>query len=151
MSDENGCASNKPACQPQMFTCVSDRQCIPEYFVCDFEKDCADGSDEANCKQARCKDEEFTCDNKRCVSKKWVCDKENDCRDGSDERNCGLKNQTQITCKDEEFRCTSTGACIPLQWKCDSDNDCPGKSKGNSRNVNGILIASIPLQMHRTS
>lgn len=110
-----------------MFTCVSDQQCIPEYFVCDFEKDCTDGSDEASCKQPKCKDNEFTCDNKRCISKKWVCDKENDCRDGSDERNCGLKNQTQITCKEEEFRCASTGACIPLQWKCDSDNDCPGK------------------------
>lgn len=37
-SDETGCASNKPACPPHMFTCVSDQQCIPEYFVCDFEK-----------------------------------------------------------------------------------------------------------------
>lgn len=37
-SDEAGCTSNKPACPPHMFTCVSDQQCIPEYFVCDFEK-----------------------------------------------------------------------------------------------------------------
>jgi hypothetical protein len=43
-----------------------------------------------------------------------------DCRDGSDERNCGLKNQTQITCKEGEFKCLSTGACIPIQWVCDS-------------------------------
>lgn len=79
-----------------MFTCVADQQCIPEYFVCDFEKgkfnfdfkmrsrinfnfimciDCNDGSDEASCKQPKCKENEFTCDNKRCISKKWVCDK----------------------------------------------------------------------------
>lgn len=135
-SDEVGCASDKPACPPHMFTCVSDQQCIPEYFACDFEKDCSDGSDEANCKQPKCKDNEFTCDNKRCISKKWVCDKENDCRDGSDERNCGLKNQTQVTCKDEEFKCLSTGACIPLQWKCDSDNDCPDASDETNCNRN---------------
>lgn len=101
-----------------MFTCISDQQCIPEYFVCDYEKDCNDGSDETLCKPSKCKDNEFTCANKRCISKKWVCDKENDCRDGSDERDCGLKNQTQITCKEEEFRCLSTGACIPIQWRC---------------------------------
>lgn len=37
-SDENGCASSRPACPPHMFTCLSDQQCIPEYFVCDYEK-----------------------------------------------------------------------------------------------------------------
>lgn len=135
-SDEIGCSSNKPACPPHMFTCISDQQCIPEYFVCDYEKDCNDGSDELSCKATRCKDNEFTCDNKRCISKKWVCDKENDCRDGSDEKSCGLKNQTQITCKEEEFRCASTGACIPLQWRCDSDNDCPDASDETNCNRN---------------
>lgn len=40
-----------------------------------MHSDCNDGSDEASCKQAKCKDNEFTCDNKRCISKKWVCDK----------------------------------------------------------------------------
>lgn len=140
-----------------MFTCISDQQCIPEYFVCDFEKDCSDGSDEGNCAPVKCKENEFTCDNQRCISKKWVvsyssegiqaavtlqllllsqCDKENDCRDGSDEKNCGLKNQTEITCKDEEFRCASTGACIPLQWRCDSDNDCPDASDETNCNRN---------------
>lgn len=135
-SDEIGCSSNKPACPPHMFTCISDQQCIPEYFVCDYEKDCNDGSDELACKATRCKENEFTCDNKRCISKKWVCDKENDCRDGSDEKSCGLKNQTQITCKEEEFRCASTGACIPLQWRCDSDNDCPDASDETNCNRN---------------
>lgn len=135
-SDEIGCASNKPACPPHMFTCISDQQCIPEYFVCDYEKDCNDGSDELSCKATKCKENEFTCDNKRCISKKWVCDKENDCRDGSDEKNCGLKNQTQLTCKEEEFRCSSTGACIPIQWRCDSDNDCPDASDESNCNRN---------------
>lgn len=31
------------------FTCVSDRSCISKNQVCDFRKNCADGSDEANC------------------------------------------------------------------------------------------------------
>lgn len=102
----------------------------------DYEKDCNDGSDEISCKPTKCKDNEFTCENKRCISKKWVCDKENDCRDGSDEKNCGLKNQTQITCKEDEFRCASTGACIPIQWRCDSDNDCPDASDEKDCNKN---------------
>lgn len=48
------------------------------YFILKFVtfySDCNDGSDEASCKQPKCKDNEFTCDNKRCISKKWVCDK----------------------------------------------------------------------------
>jgi hypothetical protein len=37
-SDENSCSSNKPPCPPHMSKCVADQQCIPDYFVCDFEK-----------------------------------------------------------------------------------------------------------------
>jgi Low-density lipoprotein receptor domain class A len=68
------------------FGCVSDQQYISEYFVCDYEKDCNDGSEKISCKSTKCKENEFTCANKRCISKKWVCNKENYCRKKSDEK-----------------------------------------------------------------
>lgn len=37
-------------CNPNtQFMCVSDRSCISKNQVCDFRKNCADGSDEAQC------------------------------------------------------------------------------------------------------
>lgn len=37
-------------CNPSsQFTCTSDRTCIKKNQVCDFRKNCADGSDEAQC------------------------------------------------------------------------------------------------------
>lgn len=40
---------------------------------------------------AKCKDDEYICDNGQCVDAKKLCDSKSDCDDGSDEReeNCG--------------------------------------------------------------
>lgn len=56
-----------------MFSCVSDGKCIPDYFLCDHDRDCSDGSDEVNCKFDECKSTEFKCNNGRCINKKWLC------------------------------------------------------------------------------
>lgn len=56
-----------------MFSCVSDGKCIPDYFLCDHDRDCSDGSDEADCKFDACKSTEFKCNNGRCINRKWLC------------------------------------------------------------------------------
>ena len=33
------------------FTCLSDKKCLPMANQCDERKDCADGSDEMNCRK----------------------------------------------------------------------------------------------------
>ena len=37
------------ACEEGYFTCHTSRNCIVNHWVCDKERDCADGSDELGC------------------------------------------------------------------------------------------------------
>ena len=39
------------SCKASQFACVSDGKCIQLGQVCDFNKDCADGSDERTCRK----------------------------------------------------------------------------------------------------
>nr|XP_037284195.1 MAM and LDL-receptor class A domain-containing protein 2-like [Rhipicephalus microplus] len=41
-------------CEQQEFSCLSDGLCLPYDHVCDFRKDCSDGSDERLCVQPSC-------------------------------------------------------------------------------------------------
>ena len=85
-------------------------KCVPEYWKCDFDNDCGDGSDEADCPSTTCRPgTEFRCSNGQCVNSKWRCDMEKDCQDGSDEANCTTvaaecdtaPGGTQLQCKYE--------------------------------------------------
>ena len=49
---------------------------------------CQDGSDEANCAEAKCRETEFICDNLNCIGFAARCDGRIDCDDGSDEAGC---------------------------------------------------------------
>ncbi|XP_072457051.1 CD320 antigen isoform X2 [Notamacropus eugenii] len=82
------------------FPCGDDIY-IPSVWLCDGDKDCADGRDEAHC---------F-----------------NNCPNGTDEQLVDCKKHhlkmSSLQCTKQEFHCTS-GECIPYVWVCDGHPDC---------------------------
>lgn len=115
--------------------------------MCDGEKDCGNGEDEANCKppgvpkipapSAQCHDWMFKCNNGECVPSWWKCDGVKDCSDSSDEFGCGETTtarpintstassvSTRDKCKPTHFHCDS-GECIVKRFVCDGTPDCP--------------------------
>ncbi|KAF9795901.1 hypothetical protein SFRURICE_017765 [Spodoptera frugiperda] len=74
-----------PVC-PTGFQC-DVRRCIPHDWRCDGHVDCADRSDELNCRVCK-RSGEVHCGNQRCISQAHLCDGKVDCPWGQDERNC---------------------------------------------------------------
>lgn len=78
-------------CHKDRFKCQASSECILKSWQCDGEEDCSDGSDERNCKQKKCKKNQFTCYNADCIAGALRCDGKVDCADKSDELNCPAK------------------------------------------------------------
>ncbi|CAO2635827.1 Low-density lipoprotein receptor, partial [Lemmus lemmus] len=96
--------------------------CISQKFVCDQDRDCLDGSDEAHCQATTCGPAHFRCNSSSCVPSLWACDGDDDCEDGSDEWP-----QNLATCRPDEFQC-SDGTCIHGSRQCDREYDCKDMS-----------------------
>ncbi|XP_047520169.1 atrial natriuretic peptide-converting enzyme [Pieris napi] len=77
--------AEKPVCQSG-FQCDVNR-CIPHDWRCDGHVDCADRSDELNCRVCK-RSGDVHCGNQRCISQTHLCDGKVDCPWGQDERNC---------------------------------------------------------------
>ncbi|XP_077998512.1 uncharacterized protein LOC144451517 [Glandiceps talaboti] len=132
------CARDETPCQ--------DEGCVKLSFVCDGDKDCIDGSDEANCgTSSPCEPNEFVCFDSSCVQKTWVCDGEPDCFDGSDEYNCPRK-VPGARCESWEFPCSS-GECLPASYHCDMQEDCTDGS--DELNCGKPVIVTPPVELVR--
>ena len=79
-------------CTKDQFQCDKIK-CVPYMWVCDNDKDCADGTDEPdNCKSSTCPSNFYKCNiTGRCIPYSWKCDGDIDCgvSDNSDEALCG--------------------------------------------------------------
>ncbi|NXM33720.1 LRP2 protein, partial [Oxyruncus cristatus] len=87
------------SCPRTHMSCRDGTECVAQEYLCDGEKDCADGSDEDGCAQlcntpgqpAPCQSHEYPCGLGACLNASLVCDGQQDCADGSDEGgNCSV-------------------------------------------------------------
>ncbi|OXB51766.1 UNVERIFIED_CONTAM: hypothetical protein H355_001255 [Colinus virginianus] len=109
-------------CSSGSFQCPGTYVCVPERWLCDGDKDCADGADEtlaAGCLYNNtCDEREFMCGNRQCIPKHFVCDHDDDCGDGSDE-----SPECESKCNDSFFVCKN-GRCVAEALLCDRNDDC---------------------------
>ncbi|NXW07411.1 LRP2 protein, partial [Fregetta grallaria] len=83
------------SCPRTHVPCRDGTECVAQEYMCDGEKDCADGSDEDGCAQlcdtpGRSRSS-YQCGLGACLNASLVCDGRQDCADGSDEAgNCSV-------------------------------------------------------------
>ncbi len=131
-----------PACKclPSYYQCTTGG-CIQAYKVCDFHKDCKDGSDEDFCHHLVCdSNHEYSCASGQCIPEEQRCDLVENCIDGTDETNCYSNECHGFVCNDE--------TCIHRFKKGNLVFDCPhGEDEIEYLDVmqNPIKWAQLPI------
>lgn len=97
--------------------------CVLKLWLCDGQNDCGDNSDETNCANHTCLENQFTCGNGYCVPSSYVCDGDRDCLDSSDEDPRICARTPAPSCPRSSFSC-GNGTCINMSQVCDGHEDC---------------------------
>ncbi|XP_039293247.1 sortilin-related receptor-like [Nilaparvata lugens] len=123
--------------------------CIPESWVCDGQRDCRDGDDEAHCDgRVQCApyQNKFKCrQGGECIYLSQVCDGVVNCADKSDESMCNGGGSGEVvptiagpSCSVGMFSCDES-TCLPLASLCNGHQDCyDGKDEEDCHNTSRI-------------
>ncbi|XP_027657493.2 very low-density lipoprotein receptor-like [Falco cherrug] len=107
------------SCPRTHVPCHDGTECVAQEYVCDGEKDCADGSDEDRCAQLCDTPGAFHCaSGATCIEARERCDGTPQCPDASDETGCWSPTPECA------LRCDTATRCIPESWLCDGHADC---------------------------
>lgn len=124
------------------FYCPSNGACIDASLICNTQRDCPNGEDEAICHLQLCPQNSFRCSHGRCIDKLQLCDNFNDCINGDDE--------SDFVCKAEN--CFSpdcdTITCPPIkshriQVKCFDDNNNNNNTVSCVNDIDKILPGTM--------
>lgn len=95
-------------------------ECIPRNMLCDYKRDCQNGTDEEGCDcnsngKILCSAHPYT--RQQCYTQEQKCDGYQDCQNGEDEMDCDH-------CAEHLFHCKSDRKCIPKTERCDGKPHC---------------------------
>lgn len=133
----------RPCLPSSEFSCLRPgigRSCIPRSWICDGDRDCADGSDEVGC-NVTCRYNQFRCwgGSPRCVAQYAVCNGYYDCSDGSDELACNVTTPRPSTTPYWPGGTTPSTSCPFWMWLAGSAYRCnDGSCVFVSRRCDGV-------------